>query len=415
MANYELKTKIYLRNDVKSNWTQANPVLGKGEIGIEIDTNKIKIGDGVSTWSNLEYFRGNILVDDKSIALNEQGAVTIKGINDVGSGYTLVSDGNGGVAWSKPSETTVEGLSALISALDDRVGDIELDVESVKGEITSIKTSLNDKVSVSDLQNYLSKEEAANTYVTITDAGGIATRVTNIENAYVKSVSYEENGVFKITKQDGSVQTVDLAIEKVVTNFVYNETTKALDLTLADGTVQSIPMTAFIDDYTGYAGNEVIVEVDSSNVISAKLNQDIVLGINTAIQNAATAVAGLEGKADKTQIDELVQLINQKPTEDDITQAITNAEIQASQIKDAPWIKDVVDARGYSLKQGDSAIIPIATATALGLVRSSNAENAISINGDGFMSVNKVNVNKLSQTEGDELILNGGSAFKTAA
>lgn len=49
MANYELKTKIYLRNDVKSNWTQANPVLGKGEIGIEIDTNKIKIGDGVST------------------------------------------------------------------------------------------------------------------------------------------------------------------------------------------------------------------------------------------------------------------------------------------------------------------------------------------------------------------------------
>lgn len=174
-------------------------------------------------------------------------------------------------------------------------------------------------------------------------------------------------------------------------------------------------MTAFIDDYTGYAGNEVIVEIDSSNVISAKLNQDIVLGINTAIQNAATALAGLEGKADKSQIDELVQLINQKPTEEDITQAITNAEIQASQIKDAPWIKDVVDARGYSLKQGDSAIIPIATATALGLVRSSNAENAISINGDGFMSVNKVNVNKLSQTEGDELILNGGSAFKTAA
>ena len=415
MANYELKTKIYLRNDVKSNWTQANPVLGKGEIGIEIDTNKIKIGDGVSTWSSLEYFRGNILVDDKSIALNEQGAVTIKGINDVGSGYTLVSDGNGGVAWSKPSETTVEGLSALISALDGRVGDIELDVESVQGEITSIKTSLNDKVSVSDLQNYLSKEEAASTYVTITDAGGIATRVTNIENAYVKSVSYEENGVFKITKQDGSVQTVDLAIEKVVTNFVYNEITKALDLTLADGTIQSVPMTAFIDDYTGYAGNEVIVEIDSSNVISAKLNQDIVLGINTAIQNAATAVAGLEDKADKTQIDELVQLINQKPTTDDITQAIVNAEIQASQIKDAPWIKDVVDARGYSLKQGDSAVIPVATATALGLVRSSNAENAISINSDGFMSVNKVNVNKLSQTEGDELILNGGSAFKTAA
>ena len=28
-----------------------NPILLKGEIGIEIDTNKIKIGDGVKTWT----------------------------------------------------------------------------------------------------------------------------------------------------------------------------------------------------------------------------------------------------------------------------------------------------------------------------------------------------------------------------
>ena len=32
-----------------------NPILLKGEIGIEIDTNKIKIGDGVKTWTQLDY------------------------------------------------------------------------------------------------------------------------------------------------------------------------------------------------------------------------------------------------------------------------------------------------------------------------------------------------------------------------
>ena len=55
MAETQLKTRILLRNDVATAWTTANPVLMKGEIGIETDTNKFKIGDGVKTWSALSY------------------------------------------------------------------------------------------------------------------------------------------------------------------------------------------------------------------------------------------------------------------------------------------------------------------------------------------------------------------------
>ena len=55
MADTQLKTRISLRNDVATAWTTANPVLMKGEIGIETDTNKFKIGDGVKTWSALSY------------------------------------------------------------------------------------------------------------------------------------------------------------------------------------------------------------------------------------------------------------------------------------------------------------------------------------------------------------------------
>lgn len=60
MANTEFRTKILIRNDIAANWSAINPKLSKGELGIEIDTNLIKIGDGVKTWSELPYFTGDL-------------------------------------------------------------------------------------------------------------------------------------------------------------------------------------------------------------------------------------------------------------------------------------------------------------------------------------------------------------------
>lgn len=36
-------------------WTQKNPLLQRGEIGYEVDTHKVKIGDGVTYWNDLAY------------------------------------------------------------------------------------------------------------------------------------------------------------------------------------------------------------------------------------------------------------------------------------------------------------------------------------------------------------------------
>lgn len=62
MAEKVLKTNISLRNDTAANWTSVDPVLIKGEVGIEIDTLKSKIGDGVTSWSQLKY--SNIPYED---------------------------------------------------------------------------------------------------------------------------------------------------------------------------------------------------------------------------------------------------------------------------------------------------------------------------------------------------------------
>ena len=47
-----------LRRDTASNWTNVNPVLALAEPGVETDTNKMKIGDGTKTWTELQYIDG---------------------------------------------------------------------------------------------------------------------------------------------------------------------------------------------------------------------------------------------------------------------------------------------------------------------------------------------------------------------
>ena len=50
-----MAVQIQLRNDTSANWTSADPILAQGEMGIETDTRLFKIGDGDSTWSELDY------------------------------------------------------------------------------------------------------------------------------------------------------------------------------------------------------------------------------------------------------------------------------------------------------------------------------------------------------------------------
>lgn len=79
MSNKTLtNVKIQLRNDTKNNWSTTNPVLSKGEMGVEIDTGKFKIGDGVKDWKTLGYngvvvtkssINGNIIVDGGEVTV----------------------------------------------------------------------------------------------------------------------------------------------------------------------------------------------------------------------------------------------------------------------------------------------------------------------------------------------------------
>jgi len=48
--------RIQIRRATAAEWTAFDPVLGIGEMGLEYDTVKIKIGDGATIWSLLPYY-----------------------------------------------------------------------------------------------------------------------------------------------------------------------------------------------------------------------------------------------------------------------------------------------------------------------------------------------------------------------
>src|SRR3990167_3940941 len=58
-------SRIQIRRDTSTSWGLANPVLAEGEIGIDVTVRRFKIGDGMTTWGELEW---------ETINSNEKGA-----------------------------------------------------------------------------------------------------------------------------------------------------------------------------------------------------------------------------------------------------------------------------------------------------------------------------------------------------
>jgi hypothetical protein len=52
-----MANRIQLRRGGSQEWRNANPTLAQGEVGIDLDSGRIKIGDGSTAWNSLAYER----------------------------------------------------------------------------------------------------------------------------------------------------------------------------------------------------------------------------------------------------------------------------------------------------------------------------------------------------------------------
>lgn len=91
MADVYMKSKFYFKRGQSADWTSQNPTLGPGEPGFELDTGKLKVGNGKTPWNELEY-----ITDKDNLPENL--------IDYVGSVSVLPTVANGGDICEKDGE-----------------------------------------------------------------------------------------------------------------------------------------------------------------------------------------------------------------------------------------------------------------------------------------------------------------------
>lgn len=74
--------RIQLRRDTSANWAQNNPILRSGEIGIETDTLKFKIGNGTRPWNSISSYAFKPGEPDGIATLNSLGKLDIDQLPD---------------------------------------------------------------------------------------------------------------------------------------------------------------------------------------------------------------------------------------------------------------------------------------------------------------------------------------------
>ena len=294
------------------------------------------------------------------------------------------------------------------------------------------------------------KEIAAWIQSDTTASAQLVTRVTNIENDYLKGADkttlqgeIEALETFVGSLPEGAVSTTVVAyIKEVVDGLKIGDYAKAADLTalanrvsIAEGKITALEEVGAEKNLIASVDTNQFAIDESRNLTLLDIAMGKVAGLSDALNGKVDKIEGysLLSPTDKTKLDALiigesgveisgkVNAANVEGLGDWITTNrdsvaglfdTTNAS-KLNGIEAGAQVNDleVVKIAGVVLPISDKSVdIPIATAEVLGVVISSTAENKVSVSEDGTMEVNSVNVNKLVQTDGEALILNGGSS-----
>ena len=112
---------IQFRRDTASNWTSTDPTMASGEMGIDTDTDKYKIGDGSMAWTGLGYSSLPATAIPDTL-INAVGDLIIGTADDtagrlaVGTDtYVLTADSTVsgvGLAWAASTSGDITGVTA---------------------------------------------------------------------------------------------------------------------------------------------------------------------------------------------------------------------------------------------------------------------------------------------------------------
>ena len=188
-------SRIQFRRDTKARWAEINPVLMEGEVGLEIDTQNIKMGDGEHAWNDLEYGVGygnvtNALGHSENLAVS-QNLVTAELDKKFDKTSVVQEPGNS------------EELVMSQKAVSDKLKEL-----STEQEIIYDVSARNNGVVFESLQSLLSSPNLGTLIPTSVRHGGMTIRfiqnsVQSSDNNYVKFFCMAQNFTTDVTQWQG--------------------------------------------------------------------------------------------------------------------------------------------------------------------------------------------------------------------
>lgn len=360
-----------------------------------------------------------ILGDDKSITVID-GQVQLVGFAEAQPGQQPRIGSTGNLEWYTPDTSSVEGLQQT-------VGQLQTDVTQLQSDVGTINDTLETKANVSDVytQTQTDKKIAAAVSSTYKPSGSVTFEslpaasaetlgnVYNVTNAFTAGEGFIADEVGQSYPADTNVAVVEVDgqyLYDALSGFVdltgYLTTTEAertyatiaqlnnkVDKVSGSNLVQDTLITKLTNLLNIQSVAEGQLEVSPEGQLSIlSISQSQVAGLTDALADKVDAEAGM-GLSENNFTTTLLEKLN------DIE---VGAEVN---------VIEVVSLNSVPLDVSDKTVnIPIATVGALGVVQSSTAENGVTVTSNGSMEVNNVNVMKLVQTDGDALVLNGGSS-----
>lgn len=330
----------------------------------------------------------------------------------------------------KESENTVEAYmiqnaagTLMKLASTTASGDLTKDVQELQGKVSALEESVGTKeeessITASNLWAAIEEVKTAyenadtainnkfNDYYTKTEADSkidskIATAISSTYKpagstmfSFLPSVGADQEG--KVYNIIDAFTTTEDFVEGAGNNYPAGTNIVCIDTDDA-GTYKWDVLAGFID-LSGY---------ETTSDVTAKLAQkvDKVEGSSLVEDTLITKLrdlAEIKGVSEEFEIGEEDNILS--------IQTISQEKITGLPAALAEKVKGItLGTTPLEVSEG-IVTIPIATAEAIGVVKSSTAENGVNVNSDGTMTVNNINLNKITQTPGTELILNGGDA-----
>jgi hypothetical protein len=247
-------TTIQLKRANSTVWASENPVLAEGELGFEIDTGKLKIGDGSTLWNSLEYSVrqvDNILMDGNSIkSTNTNGDITLDpdgtgkviGTSDIVAHGDLYAQTNKKVATEDYVESSRQLLDVKASVRAATTGDISL---SGLQSVDDVSLADGDRVLVKD-QNLPSQNGIYRV------SSGVWTRSSDADisdDLTAGTFTFVEEGT--INADSGWVLTTNQPIAVGTTGLSFTQFSGAGQIITGDGLAKSGNEISIDPNYSG--------------------------------------------------------------------------------------------------------------------------------------------------------------------